>query len=300
MNAATYTQVWGGARPGCLIFLLDQSGSMSDHFGSTQAGAGRRKCDMVATVLNGFLNELIVANTVAQRDGTTEVRPRAEVTVLGYEGISVEPVLQGNLAGLTFVSLPDLQMNPLDIERRKRTEIDDIGQEIEITVPFPVWVKAKAGAGTPMCMALREARDLARDWARNHPDSYPPVIINVTDGVASDGDPFEIANEISEITTSDGAALLFNVHITDLPFSPVAYPASTQELPADPYAQLLFSISSEIPTSSRNLLQSLVSREVAAGARGLIFNGDAASVRQMFVFASVPATLPHPLDHERP
>src|ERR1700693_2824927 len=99
----SYRQSWGGSNPGCLILLLDQSGSMSDHFGSAQAGAGRRKCDMVATVLNGFLNEFIVAHTVAQRDGTTEVRPRAEVTVLGYEGISVEPVLQGNLAGRTFV-----------------------------------------------------------------------------------------------------------------------------------------------------------------------------------------------------
>jgi hypothetical protein len=33
-------------------------------------------------------------------------------------------------------------------------------------------------------------------------------------------------------------------------------------------------------------------RPVFPGARGLIFNGDAASVRQMFVFASVPATKP--------
>lgn len=286
----TYSQVWAGSRPGCLIFLLDQSGSMADAFGAAQAGAGRRKCDMVATVLNGFLNELIVTNTVAQRDGTTEVRPRAEVAVLGYEGISVEPVLQGNLAGRTFVSLAELQMNPLDIERRKRTEIDDIGQEIEITVPFPVWVKAKAGGGTPMCMALEQARDLAQEWAASHPDSYPPVIINVTDGVASDGDPLELAQQLGEISTNDGRALFFNVHITDYNLAPIAYPATNAALPDDPYAQLLFEVSSEIPEHSRQQLQSLSGREIQPGARGLIFNGDAASVRQMFVFASVPAT----------
>jgi hypothetical protein len=79
-----YRQSWGGSHPGCLILLLDQSGSMSDSFGNTQAGAGRRKCDMVATVLNGFLNELIVTNTVAQKDGSTEVRPRADVAVISY------------------------------------------------------------------------------------------------------------------------------------------------------------------------------------------------------------------------
>lgn len=299
MENTTYSQPWGGSRPGCIIFLLDQSGSMSDSFGPTQAGAGRRKCDMVATVLNGFLNELIVANTVAQRDGTTEVRPRAEVAALGYEGISVEPVLQGSLASKTFVSLPELQLNPLDIEKRKRTEIDDIGQEIEITVPFPVWVKAKAGGGTPMCMALRQARDIASEWAEQHPESYPPVIINVTDGVASDGDPIEVAREIAAIHTNDGAALLYNVHITDINSAPVIYPAAPDALPRDPYAHLLFELSSEIPATSRQLLQSLLSRELAPGARGLIFNGDAASVRQMFVFASVPATQPQPLDTYR-
>ncbi|GCE18590.1 hypothetical protein [Dictyobacter kobayashii] len=288
----TYTQVWAGSRPGCLIFLLDQSGSMADPFGMAQAGAGRRKCDMVATVLNGFLNELIVANTVAQRDGTTEVRPRAEVAVLGYEGISVEPVLQGGLSGKSFISLPELQMNPLDIERRKRTEIDDTGQEIEITVPFPVWVKAKAGAGTPMCMALEQARDLAQEWASNHPDSYPPVIINVTDGIASDGDPLAVAQEISQIRTNDGQALFFNVHITDFNLSPIVYPANSEELPEDAYARSLFEISSEIPESSRQLLRSLLGKDIQPGARGMIFNGDAASVRQMFIFASVPATQP--------
>ncbi|GCF10251.1 VWA domain-containing protein [Dictyobacter arantiisoli] len=288
----TYTQVWAGSRPGCLIFLLDQSGSMADPFGAAQAGAGRRKCDMVATVLNGFLNELIVSNTVAQRDGTTEVRPRAEVAVLGYEGISVEPVLQGNLTGRTFVGLSELQMNPLDIERRHRTEIDDTGQEIEITVPFPVWVKAKAGAGTPMCMALQQAHELAQEWVAQHPDSYPPVIINVTDGVASDGDPLEVAQAIRQVATNDGEALVFNVHITDINLAPITYPATSEALPADPYAQLLFEMSSVIPESSRKLLQSLLGREVEPGAKGLIFNGDAASVRQMFVFASVPATQP--------
>src|SRR5438105_12954189 len=123
-----YMQSWSAARPGCLILLLDRSGSMADPFGgSEQAGKGKRKCDMVATVLNGFLNELIVTNTVAQKDGTTEVRPRADVAVIGYEGDFVGPVLTGTLAGRAFVSLPELQMNPLDIERRKRKEIDDTG-----------------------------------------------------------------------------------------------------------------------------------------------------------------------------
>lgn len=292
-----YFQSWGGMHPGCLILLLDQSGSMSDPFGNEQAGGGKRKCDMVATVLNGFLNELIVTNTVAKKDGTTEVRPRADVAVIGYEGNFVDSVLGGELYGRDFVSLPELEMNPLAIETRNKKEVDETGMVIEIPIQFPIWVRAKAGGGTPMCAALRRARDLAQQWAMTHPDNYPPVIINVTDGMANDGDPVEPAHDLCEISTTDGQALLFNVHLTHINSAPVAYPASELELPNDKYALKLFGMSSFIPETSRNLLQSMLNRTVSAGARGLIFNGDAASVRQMFVFASVPAT--QPLDPNR-
>ncbi len=286
----SYSRQWGGTHPGCLILLLDQSGSMADPFGQAQAGAGRKKSDMVATVLNGFLNELIVTNTIVQKDNTTEVRPRADIAVIGYEGHTVGSALTGLLSSKDFVTLPELQMNPIDIEQRRRKEIDETGREFEIPISFPIWVKPMAGGGTPMCAALRQARDLADRWADSHPSNYPPVIINVTDGMATDGDPAEVAREIYQIRTDDGHALLFNVHITDINSAPVMYPASERELPDDKYARSLFSISSVIPETSRLLLQSLLGRPVEEGARGLIFNGDAASVRQMFVFASVPAT----------
>lgn len=289
---ATYTRAWGSTQPGCMIFLLDQSGSMSEKFGQMQAGRDRRKCDAVATILNSFLNELVITNTLPRSDGTPDVRPRADISVLGYEGSAPTPALTGALAGRDFVTLPELQVNPADIEMRKRKDMDDTGVEIEVQVPFPIWIRPKAGGGTPMCAALRRARDLAAQWAVNHPDSYPPVIINVTDGVGTDGDPTRIAQEITQIGVTDGQALLFNVHITNLPDPPVAYPVSENDLPNDKYARLLFSISSIIPETSRALLETLLGRPVPPGARGLIFNGDATSVRLMFNFASLPRTQP--------
>src|SRR5205823_5289774 len=176
-------------------------------------------------------------------------------------------------------SLPELQMNPADIEMRQQKDVDDTGREYEVDVPFPVWVRPKAGGGTPMRAALQRGRDLAYSWAMSHPDSYPPVIINVTDGAGTDGDPTRVAQEISQISTSDGQALLFNVHITNLPDQPYAYPLSEGDLPNDKYAKQLFYMSSIIPESSRALLQALLGREVSPGTRGMIFNGDATSVR---------------------
>ena len=146
-----------------------------------------------------------------------------------------------------------------------------------------------------MLQALSRARDLAQSFATTHPDSYPPVIINLTDGMATDshveGDLEQVANEITHISTNDGTALLFTVHITDLKAYPVEYPASSDELPQNPFALRLFAITSPLPEAARTLLESLVGRSIPPHARGLIFNGDAASLLLMFRFASAPALL---------
>lgn len=42
-----YSQNWASYQPGCMIFLLDQSGSMSEQFRQAQVGRGRRKCEVV-------------------------------------------------------------------------------------------------------------------------------------------------------------------------------------------------------------------------------------------------------------
>lgn len=288
----SYARRWNSATPGCMIFLIDQSGSMSEPFAMEQVGGGKRKCDMVATIFNSFLNELITVNTEVLPDSSSDVKRRADICALGYEGSTVTAALNGVLANQPFVSLADLQTNPLDIEMRKRKEIDDTGNFYEVEVPFPIWIKAKNGGGTPMCAALRRAQDMASQWAINHSNNYPPVIINLTDGMATDGDPTSIAQQITQISTSDGNALLFNVHITNLKASPVLYPVSESELPNDQYARQLFRMSSVIPETSRAMLESLLGHQIAQGARGMIFNGDASSIRLMFNFVSAPATQP--------
>lgn len=292
--ANTYKQNWQTIQPGCMIFLLDQSGSMEQVFGQMQAGRGGRKCDKVATILNSFLSELITINTIPQLDGTAEVRLRADISVLGYKENGAAPILGGALDGREFVNLQELQMNPADIEMRVQKDYDETGKEYEIQVPFPIWVKPQAKGGTPMCAALRLAYNLAERWAQSHPDSYPPVIINVTDGESTDGDPTIIGQEVKRICTNDGEALLFNVHITSLNAPSVSYPVMEADLPHNKYAQQLFALSSIIPESSRQLLESLLGYGVPEGARGMIFNGDATSVRLMFNFASRPATAPDP------
>jgi hypothetical protein len=175
---------------------------------------------------------------------------------------------------------------------RKRIELDETGQTFEITVPFPIWVKPKAKGDAPMCTALYWAREIAEQWVAEHPNNYPPIVINITSGIPSDGDFIKPAHQVHQVGTTNGQTLLYNFYIAESNESPVTYPASEQELPNDYYANQLFSISSVIPETSRNLLQSFIGKLVPKAARGLVFNGDASSLRMMFPFIDMPASLP--------
>jgi hypothetical protein len=285
----TYVQSWSSLRPGCLIILLDQSSSMRDSFANGQLGAGKRKCDMVATVLNNLLFELVRTNTVG-----SVIKPRADIAVLAYEGSDVRSALGGPLANKPFVSLADLSTSPLRVETRLRKEVDENGNLLEVPVSFPVWVDPVIGTTTPMCAALRKAAELADEWAFHHPDHYPPVVINITDGASTDGDPTAAAHELCQIGTSDGAVLLFNCYLTDQPLPPLEFPSLPSQIPLDPenLGQTLFLMSSVIPEPARKHIAAATGRILPEGARGLILNGDAGSVRQLFVFATIAATRP--------
>ena len=281
----TYAMPWGAPHPGCLIFLLDQSGSMAGKFGATQSGFGKAKSEVVATLLNRALDDFILACTSGK-----EVRARGHFAVLGYDGAAVRSALPPAIAGSDFVTPDELRNNPRHIDLRKQKTIDDTGNEIEEEVYFNQWVSPVSGGGTPMCAALKKARTLAQQWASSHPDNYPPIVVNITDGVATDGQPSDVqaaADALTQVTTADGSTLLFTCHITDLGDTPIEFPSGESEVPSDAYARLMYRISSEIPDSSRDIYKQFVGRELIPGTRGYIFNGDASSVRKFLNFSSV-------------
>lgn len=281
----SHSRNWGTGHPGCLIFLLDQSGSMAGEFGQQQVGSGVKKCDVVANVLNKFLHELTERNTVG-----SEVRDRADIAVLGYHGSDVVPALSGALAGKDWVTLTELKESPIEIKSITKKVYDGAGGFDEIVIEMPVWVTPKDSGQTPMCKALRVARELALRWSADHNTSYPPVIVNVTDGAATDGDFRLQARALtSDVFTQDGNALLFNCHITDQDVKPVVFPSKEQQIPSDQLARMLFEVASPIPDGARQLYSQVSKEQLEIGARGFVFNGDALSIHRMFTFATAPA-----------
>lgn len=140
-----------------------------------------------------------------------------------------------------------------------------------------------------MCSAMARAQAFLSGWLTQHPDCFPPIVINTTDGESTDGDPTNAANAITNLSSSDGNVLLFNLHLSSTSAPSVEFPASETGL-ADEYAKLLFSISSTLPDYMRSIaLQEGL--PVSDGARGFVFNADIVSVIRFLDIGTRPSNL---------
>jgi hypothetical protein len=253
--------------PTAVLFLLDQSTSMLEPFGGHP---GKSKAEGVADALNRLLQNLILK--CAKPDG---VRDFFHVAMLGYGG-RVASAFGGALAGKSLVPISEVANHPLRVEMRTRRVSDGAGGLADEEFRFPVWFEPRPARGTPMCEALCWARDGLRLFLAAHPDCYPPIAINITDGRPTDGDPREAAKELRALASSDGNVLLFNAHLSDKQARPVEFPEDEAGLPDD-YARLLFRMSNELPLT---LLEAARDAGFAAGlkSRGFVFNADLVSV----------------------
>ncbi len=253
--------------PTCLLFLIDQSSSMAGPFGGSP---GKTKADGVADAVNRLLQNL--ALKCAKSDG---IRDYFHVGVIGY-GQGVHSALGGALAGRHLVPVSEFANNPLRVEQRKRKIDDGAGGVLEQSFKFPVWFEPVADGQTPMFQALTLAGQVLQQFINHSPECYPPLVVNITDGAASDADPRPAAAALRALATADGEVLLFNAHLSSAESTPVVFPSSAKGL-SDPYARHLFNMSSPLPPQMLEAARA-DGFGVAAGARGFAFNADLVSV----------------------
>jgi uncharacterized protein YegL len=254
---------------------------MEEKFGGDAFGAGKMKKDAVATVLNNCIQE------VGRRciKGTI-ISPRVHIAVIGY-GATVGSVLPGTTSGQEVVPIDRLMANPLRVEKRNRKDMDDTGQFVEYSTDFPIWIEPVAGGTTPMKAAIEQATGIASRWISAHRDSFPPLVINITDG-AADTDPSDAASVLRQLYSDDGEALLFNCHISNTAAREVFFPGPGDPLPPDKFAAQLFNMSSEIPDMMRECAKA-TDIDIKPGNRGFMYNTDARGVMSMLQFATVVA-----------
>ena len=209
-------------------------------------GLLQSKAEAVAHAVNELVSEL---ENRARRE--KEVRNYFDVAVVGYGSGSVVPLID---ARRWFIPVSELRNYAPERGSRLAVRCDKSGKPMVKECFEDLWIRPRAEGATPMYEALWEIADEVKRWcadARNA-ESFPPVVINITDGEASDCNGRELRDACGQIRragTSDGRVLLMNIHITaNEGARRLLFPTEAEVLSDDDrYARLLAECSSRMP-----------------------------------------------------
>lgn len=256
---------------GCLIVLLDQSGSMADMFGADK----RSKVVAATRAVNTALETLVDCGGV---------RDHYHAGVIGYGASGARDLLGvGNGPG-GLLANSELDARAA-VERIEFDEDDGTGK-LKVA-EFRKWFDPACAGGTPMDEAFVMAADKLREWVGRYPSSFPPMVLNITDGEANVPKAAEAAAlALRKISTSDGETLLFNCHISASGTVPIEYPTSDTGLSED-LSKWLFRISSEIPETMVRNAQAAGLSAVTTGSRGFVYNATAGKLVKFLRFSGM-------------
>lgn len=234
------------------IILCDQSGSMSEKV--SVRGESHRKSEAVAMMINMIIDEIINRSR-----RSTGVMDYFDIAVLGYSGEGVSFLLSANDS---FTKASELVRRPVTISRQHILRTLPSGNQISATIDQKCWINATSTGNTPMLAALNKAEEITRKWCTEsvNRNSFPPIVINITDGEASDGneaDILEVAERIKSLSTRDGNVLLFNIHLAatyDNQHSGVSFPCAKEDIPPSKYADTLYEMSSMLPDCYNDMI----------------------------------------------
>ena len=264
-----YTAEISADNPSCFLFLIDQSTSMAEEVSAGEVTIA--KAAGVSDTMNRWLSELSIK--CAKSEG---VRDYYHVGVVGY-GKKVGPCLAGSSDGNELIPISHIADNPARIDERDN-------------IRMPVWFDAVADGGTPMCRATSQAAEIVQHWLDDHPDCFPPIVIHVTDGEATDGDPQTRLKQLTTLSSSDGDVLLFNIHLSANPDAkPVCFPDSPDGLP-DEYSRMLWETSSPLSPTMRALAKEY-GIKTSDSSRGFVLNADMVMLVQAIDIGTRPANL---------
>lgn len=261
LRRGEYQAVIYETQPGCLILVVDQSAAMKSPL---NPGNSACKSDIVAVVINRFIHRLIKRC----KSESGKIRASWYVGVVGY-GDTVGPAFIGKHQGKELVNVSDLSTT-VDYVVPDRPKSTIIG--------IPVWVRPKAAGPARMCGGLGSALKLARDFVADNPTSHPPIIVNISGGTVSDGDPRPLANGIKEIQSADGNVLLFNVCLPGRPEDEmINFPDDPGQLPDHLAAKAMWDMSSPLLVKMIHLAREY-QIDISPRARGFAWNSDVTAI----------------------
>lgn len=267
------------------VLLVDCSGSMAEEIGFR--GELRPKAEVVAAICNELIFELI--ERARRSEG---VRNYYDLALVGYGGRTEVFSLTGDREP-RFTAIDELAMRTTEVEHRTIEVRRPDGSMALHRTATPCWMAPRAEGETPMLEAFRVARDLVKGWVgeeRNRA-SFPPIIFHITDGEMTDGHPEElrsVAEEIRSLATQDGHVLLINLHLaSDERGRTLLLPAANEILPEQRNIELLYALSSELPSCFNELIDQLKGVGGLPPYRAMCYNTSAAELLTVLDIGSI-------------
>lgn len=143
-----------------------------------------------------------------------------------------------------------------------------------------------ANGGTPMAEAFQQASNGIEKFIANHPNGFPPIVINITDGEPNNmALATNEAKKLAQLKTSDGNVIILNAHISNASAGKIELPSNDSGFSSNQFAKFLFDISSILPEP---LVESAKNAgfNVQTGAKGFVFNADAETLIKLLNFGS--------------
>jgi len=238
-----YKQLVSRAKPGLIILILDDSGSMAD----IMPGTSVPRFKYVEQYCGIILKDLLDRCTEAKGDGTT-IRSRYYIYVIRY----------GSTAEIWGEHEMDIQKT-LELFTKSGNSLG-LGGHL---------------GGTDAESAFKEAYDYLKEALSDEKfkDSFPPMVFHLTDGM-SHTDASQIAEQIKGLSTSDGNVLVVNAYIgtqTNLNYKgPEDFPGylDVSEAGQSEDNIRLFNMSSQAPeTIEENLKSEDIFPQLRSGSR---------------------------------
>ena len=238
-----YTQEITRQHRAAIVIAIDQSCSMGGRM--MLNGWNLSKAEVVSMVTGRLIDELILRS---HRDG--EYRHYYDIALLGYSGEEVYSLLGGDVGFYPITTLAGREVRRTRYTLNYKTMLCG-RQPFEEQVSL--WVEPRAQGATPMYRMVATVTKLVKDWCEKEAnrESFPPIVINITDGEASDASCEVLriaANNLKNTGTQDGNTIFANIHISsDTSHTPILFP-NIYEVPLEiRHAHLIMDMSSVMP-----------------------------------------------------
>ena len=226
-----------------IVIAIDQSCSMSGLMRLN--GDNYPKAEVVSMVTGRLIDELIMRS---HRDG--EYRHYYDIALVGYSGEKVYSLLGNELDLYPITALAGREVRRTTYALNYNTIHCGVQQFKE---SVSLWVEPCSQGATPMYKMITKVTELVKRWCakEENRESFPPIVINITDGEASDAN-YEMlriaAKNLKSTGTQDGNTIFANIHISsDTNHPPILFPNSRDVPLAIRQAHLMMDMSSIMP-----------------------------------------------------